>query len=309
MNDLTEQKIVMITRKTRLDSLIAKFNTVGQAKFYVENLGSDFYSYQLEDKIYKHSVAAVENILRALGKVQRIERSYLPNFIFNDNDIVVVVGQDGLVVNILKYLNKQKVIAINPDPNRWDGILLPFNVRDTEKIIWDVMYGKHQVKEITFAEVTLNDGQSMLGVNDIFIGPKTHTSAQYIIAIGDKKEQHSSSGVIISTGLGSTGWFSSILAGARGIVKTKNTENTKISSFPWDKDFLYYTVREPFPSNRTSTELVFGKITQSKELVLTSLMPQHGVIFSDGIEEDFLEFNSGKEAIISIANKKGFLVI
>ncbi|MFT7387173.1 MAG: hypothetical protein ACI8VC_000410 [Candidatus Endobugula sp.] len=32
-----------------------------------------------------------------------VERNLLPNFIFGPEDIVVVIGQDGLVANPLKY--------------------------------------------------------------------------------------------------------------------------------------------------------------------------------------------------------------
>jgi hypothetical protein len=37
-------------------------------------------------------------------------------------------------------------------------------------------------------------------------------------------------------------------------------------------------------------------------------MAEHGVIFSDGIEKDFLEFNSGTQASIGITEPKGILV-
>jgi hypothetical protein len=42
---------------------------------------------------------------------------------------------------------------------------------------------------------------------------------------------------------------------------------------------------------------------------LISQMPENGVIFSDGIESDYLEFNSGTLAEIGIAEKKGQLVV
>ena len=38
-------------------------------------------------------------------------------------------------------------------------------------------------------------------------------------------------------------------------------------------------------------------------------MAENGVIFSDGIEKDFLEFNSGTQAVIGIAERKGVLVV
>jgi hypothetical protein len=38
-------------------------------------------------------------------------------------------------------------------------------------------------------------------------------------------------------------------------------------------------------------------------------MPENGVIFSDGIECDFLEFNAGMEARIDLAERRGLLVV
>ena len=60
MNRLSEKKIVLVTRATRLAELVARFNTVGQAQFYVEHLGADFSDYLREDETYQ----------RALGEAQ-----------------------------------------------------------------------------------------------------------------------------------------------------------------------------------------------------------------------------------------------
>lgn len=224
MSSLTENKVVVVTRKTRLDEVIVRFNTLDQAKFYIGNMGTDFSDYQIEDLAYKLSVSTVEQELQKIGRVQMVDRAYVPNFIFGKNDIVVVVGQDGLVANTLKYLDKQPVVAINPDPRRWDGVLLPFEVKNAGSIVKDLLRGKRHRREITFAKVDTNDGQFMYGVNDLFIGPKSHTSARYIIDVDNKKEQQSSSGIIVSTGLGSTGWLRSIVAGANGVTNQAPSE-------------------------------------------------------------------------------------
>jgi len=306
MNRLTENKIILITRKTRLDDIILRFNTLEQARFYVEHLGSDFTDYQVEDQVYKCALSDVEKELKQLGRAHVLERSYLANFIFGKNDIIVVLGQDGLVANTLKYLDGQPLIAINPDPKRWDGILLPFHVSDVSKVVRDLFMAKRQFKEITFAQVDLNDGQSICGVNDIFIGAKTHTSARYTIEVDGKKEEQSSSGIIISTGLGSTGWFTSIVSGARSI--TGQRPKSENYAFDWSADYLCYSGREPFPTKTTGSQMVFGKITSKNRMILASLMASNGVIFSDGIESDFIDFNSGTKAIVTISNKKGRIV-
>jgi hypothetical protein len=122
-------------------------------------------------------------------------------------------------------------------------------------------------------------------VNDLFIGPRSHTSARYTIRTGDRSESHSSSGIIVSTGLGSTGWLRSILAGATGIASALSGRAIKIDekkAFAWDADYLYFSVREPWPSKTSSAEITFGKVTPRTPLVLVSQMPEDGVIFGDG---------------------------
>jgi NAD kinase len=314
MDRLTDNKIILIKRKTRLEDLINRFNTIDQARFYIEHLGSDFSDYVAEDKHYQNVISEARRELESLGRVQVVEREYISNFIFSDNDIVVVVGQDGLVANTLKYLTTQLLIGVNPDPKRWDGVLLPFEVDDLKLVIQDVFKMKRQVKEVSMAKAVLNDGQIIYAVNDLFIGQRTHVSSRYQIKYGDRQEFQSSSGVIVSTGLGSTGWLKSILAVANPltIAKVFLTDKNKIQQegkLEWDIDYLYFSVREPFPSRTSKTDIVFGKVTKNRPLKILSQMPESGVIFSDGIESDFLQFNSGIEATIILAEKKGHLVV
>ena len=312
MDRLTENKIILITRRTRLEELIDRFNTFEQAKFYIEHMGADFSDYIEENNRYKDALKIVESDLKLLGRLQIIDRSFLPTFIFGPEDLIVVLGQDGLVVNTAKYLNNHVIVAINPDPDRWDGVLLPFEADDMKQIIPEVFANKRNVLTATMAKAQLNDGQKLYAVNDLFIGQKTHTSARYKIQIGTNSEQQSSSGIIVSTGLGSTGWLTSIVEGASAVVseliETFEREPQYIK-YSWDMEYLYYSVREPFPSRATSTDLVFGKVTVSEPLILTSLMPERGVIFSDGIEDDFIEFNSGAIATITIAEKQVNIVV
>lgn len=312
MDRLTENKIILIKRKTRLEDLIARYNTIAQAKFYIEHLGSDFSDYMVEDEQYKKAISVAHSELEPLGRVQVVDREYVPNFIFGDDDIVVVVGQDGLVANTLKYLSNQLLIGVNPDPARWDGVLLPFKVSDLKLIVQDVFRMKRPVKEVSMAKAVLNDGQVIYGVNDLFIGQRTHVSSRYLIQHGSTKELQSSSGVIVSTGLGSSGWLKSVLAGAATIVNSISEKKIKVErnkQAGWSSNYLYFSVREPFPSKTTQANLVFGRIDEGHTLKILSQMPENGVIFSDGMESDYLHFNSGIEATIQVAEKKGHLVV
>ncbi len=318
MERRTENKIVLIVRRTRLDDLITRFNTEEQARFYVEHLGADFSDYQREDQTYKDALRKAENLLARHGRIQVIDRAFVPNFIFGPGDTVVALGQDGLAANVLKYLDGQRLIGVNPDQARWEGVLVPFAVSDLDLVLPEVFAKKRPVKEVTMAQAVLNTGETLTAVNDLFIGPRSHTSARYTIRIGKRTEEHSSSGIIVSTGLGSTGWLRSIVAGATGItaaltgrpVRAKEKEGRALGEpFAWNADHLCFSVREPWPSRTSSAKITFGRITMAKPLVLVSQMPEHGVIFSDGIESDFLHFNAGTEATIGLADKKGYLVV
>jgi NAD kinase len=334
MRRLSENKIILVTRPTRVAELKRRFSTRMQAKFYVSHLGQDFTDYEREDEHYATAVREAQQTIDELGRAQVIYRSFLTNYVFGPKDIVVVLGQDGLVANTVKYLNGQPVIGVNPDPARWDGQLLPFQMRDLAKVLSEVIERRRPTKAVTMAKATLNTGEVMYAVNDIFIGPRTHGSARYNISIGGRTNSQSSSGVIVSTGVGSTGWLKSLLTGAAGIVQNAGSQTAvKVqeelfakhppqlkkpathatfsarSEFPWDADYLCFTVREPFPSKTTQASIVFGRITSKEPLVLVSQMPEQGVVFSDGIEHDFLEFRSGTRATISLAEKHGCLVV
>ncbi|MBI4751634.1 MAG: sugar kinase [Acidobacteria bacterium] len=309
---LTENKLILIKRRTRLDEMIVRYNTVNQARFYIEHQNADFSDYQAEHDQYNEALRTTENLLGELGRVQTVDRAFLPNFIFGKDDTIVVLGQDGLVANTVKYAPALPIIGVNPDPKRWDGVLLPFTVKDLPKIVPEVFTQRRQFQEVSMAKAQLNNGQALYAVNDFFVGVKSHTSARYMLQIGNQKEQQSSSGVIISTGLGSTGWFTSLMRGALEVasrISGQTLSHQYFQKLSWDADMLYYTVREPFPSKTSSTSLVFGAITPATPLKLISQMSESGVIFSDGIERDFLEFNSGTQATITLAEEKGHLIV
>lgn len=309
---IIQEKIVLITRPSRLAGLKRRFSTKARARFYVEHLHADFVDYESEDEQYDRSVKEATEHLRAFRRVQVIDRSYLPNFLFGPQDIVVALGQDGLVANTLKYLDGQPLLGVNPDVKRWDGILLPFQVQDLPKIMPQVVAGKRPLKNVTMAEARLNTQEVFYAVNDFFIGAKSHISARYEIRHGTRREQHSSSGVIVSTGLGSTGWLRSILTGSQIIASVSHGRPPVLDKYkpvPWDTRHLLFSVREPFPSKNSQAGLIFGQVTTDNPLKLTSQMAEGGVIFSDGIESDFADFNSGASATILPSKRQGILVV
>jgi NAD kinase len=306
--------IVVVTQKTALEELVERFNTLDQARFYIEHSGASFQEYQDAHDAYMRSLQQLREALPRGVRHQFIERSFLPNYLFETRALVAALGRDGLVVNTAKYLSGQLLVGFNPDPARIDGVLVRVPVGQAADVFALAQGGVVNSAAITMARAALSDGQSLHAVNDLFIGQRTHVSARYRLQYRDVQEDQSSSGIIVSTGAGSTGWLRSILTGAAGVVEAVSGPSPAHSvredyRFDWDARHLVFSVREPFVSRASSAQLVFGRIPAGEELVITSQMPQNGVIFSDGVESDFLEFNSGRIARVSVADRKVRLVL
>lgn len=301
-------KVVLVKRRTRYEELKKRYNTVEQARFYIEHLGADFSDYEREDAAYNSALESVRALVRPFARLQEIDREYLPNMIFGADDIVVALGQDGLVANVMKYLSGQPLIGVNPDSARFDGVLLPFEAGDLERLLPKVIKGSFSVKSVAMGKAESKDGQVLYAVNDFFVGVGNHSSARYLIRHGKLEENQSSSGIIISTGFGMTGWHKSVMAEFRGLARAFNLSPIREPSYEWDRRELTFQVREPYPSRFTQAELVYGKVSDGESLVLTSSMSENGVVFSDGIFEDAIEFNAGMEIRISVAEQTGKLV-
>lgn len=303
------RKLVIVTRKTRLQGLVERFNTRSQAKFYIEHAGGHFADYECEDDAYRAALDLLRRSLDFQMPKQLVDRALVPTFQFQQEDLVITLGQDGLVANTAKYAGAQPIVAVNPEPSRFDGILLPFLPDQARAAVAKVLDSKTKFREVTLAEVCLQDGQKLLAFNDLFLGARSHVSALYRISCGKESEAQSSSGVLVSTGAGSTGWISSVFNMTSGVASFCGASRVKAVRMAWEDRRLLYIVREPFVSRHSAAGIVAGMLDAGQELVLESLMPTGGAIFSDGIEVDFLEFNSGAVAHVHAAEQRARLVV
>ncbi|HEY2588271.1 MAG TPA: hypothetical protein VGI81_21180 [Tepidisphaeraceae bacterium] len=328
-----DQKIVIVTRATQLAALRRRYNTRSQARFQivsakkrelvkkVQSPGAELdalaeASFEEVDRAAEQYDTSVQQIRRDLDfdefdiPVQVIDRDFLPNFVFGPRDVVVTVGQDGLVANTAKYAIGLPIVAVNPDPQRIDGTLLPFRTEHARSAVRAALHGKANVREVTLAEAVLDDGQRLLAFNELFIGVNSHVSARYRLTVAGASESQSSSGMLVSTGAGSTGWLSSIVNMATGVAALAGQAAApRPLRFPWEDPRLVFVVREPFVSKASGTRLVSGIIEPGQEIAIESEMASNGVIFSDGVESDFLEFNAGATARVHTAPKKARLVV
>src|SRR6187200_519644 len=201
---------VLVERPSEYDELLARHATHEQVRFFLEQRGR-----ALDEVLERHAALAAthRSVLGAVPadwRAATVLRADLDRFLFEPGDLVLALGQDGLVANVAKYLDGQPVIGLNPDPEHVPGVLVRNPPGAAGDLIADLARGAARVEERTMARALLDDGQEVLALNEIFVGHVTHQSARYTIALGDRTERQSSSGIIAATGTGATGWAASI---------------------------------------------------------------------------------------------------
>ena len=295
-------RIVLVTRKTPLTLLVEHHGTLGQAQFYLRSRGQDISGYQAAHERFEMALALVSQSIPPDRRRVRLDRGDLDRFLFAPDDIVLIVGQDGLVPNAAKYLSGQVAIGVNPDPERYDGVLVPHPPQSVARLLaWTetCQGGEYRIQRRVMAMAEREDGQRLLALNEVFIGHRSHQSARYRLRVGQQQERQSSSGLICSTGTGCTGW-------ARSIRDQRRLPEPL--PLP-DQRQLAWFVREPFPSVYTATGLDHGLLDKDAGLIVDSEMGEGGVIFADGMEGDRLEFLDGHRVQVTVAHSTLNLVV
>jgi NAD kinase len=287
-------RVVVITRPTDLEALLARHGTRGQAQFFLARRGQSLDEVEARHHRFGEVQARVSQAIPVRWRRTRLPRAEVARFVFEPEDLVVIVGQDGLVANVAKYLDGQVVIGINPDPSLYDGKLSRHPVTATGDLLAAAAAGRARVEERTMVEARLDDGQRLLALNEIFVGHRSHQSARYRICRARGEERHSSSGLIVATGTGATGWARSIQRDRRAAVAPPEPTQRALAFF----------VREAFPSVATGTAITEGRLDEPETLAVTSEMNEDGVVFGDGIEEDRLTFGWGVRAELAIAKER-----
>lgn len=306
------ERVVLVTKPTAWEDLLVRFGTHGQARFWLERAGEDVAAIEAAHDRYHAARTAVRRQFPGDLRVQQLSRELLPQYRFDPSDAVVVLGPDGLVVNAAKYLDGQPVVGVNPDPDHIEGVLLPVPMGGVGRALASVRARRASLQSVSMAEVKTSDGQRLLAMNDLFVGARSHVSARYTLRHGGCEERQSSSGLIVSTGAGSTGWLRSVLAGAAGVAQACGGTlpmSPEDARFAWDAEKLVFAVREPFPSVASGASLVWGEVTARAPLTVTSHMAEGGAIFGDGVEADYLAFGRGVTATIGVASQKTLLVM
>jgi hypothetical protein len=298
MTGTSVPRIIVVSRSTEYAALLARHGTREQARFFLETRGRSIDEIELRDAAQRDALANVASAIPTDWRRARVERSDLDRFLFEPNDVVVTVGPSGLVANVAKYLDGQPVVGVNPDPAR-DGALLARHLpADAAEIIRLAAAGRAPIDARTMVEAVLDDGQRVLALNEVFLGHHSHQSARYLIRCPTGEEHQSSSGIVVTTGTGATGWGRSI-----GLER-----QTGLRLPAPDEARLAFFVREAWPSPTFGVALTEGLIGADDRLEVVSELDEGGVVFGDGIESDRVAFGWGVQATVGVARERLRLV-
>lgn len=293
-------RAVLVHRTTEYEELVARHGTHGQAAFFLSSRGRDIEEVAVRHRRARGALAEVAAAVPLTWRQARVERADLDRFLFMPQDVVVVVGQDGLVANTAKYLAGQPVVGIDADPGRNPGVLVRHRPKDAAALLPAVLERGTGVDELTMVEAAADDTQRLVALNEIYLGAAGHQTARYRLGLdgdGGVVEAQASSGVLVGTGTGATGWLRSVWR-ERG------------SALPLPgpaQDRLLWFVREAWPSPATGTSLVAGELRAPASLRLT-VESERLIAFGDGMERDALELTWGQTVRVGVCQERLRLV-
>jgi hypothetical protein len=286
-------RCVLVERPTEYEALLARHGTRDQVRFFLQQRGQSLEELQGRHQQHRESHAHVLGAIPAPWRRASIQRGDLDRFLFEPEDIIVVLGQDGLVANVAKYLHGQPVIGLNPQPGVNPGVLVAHEPEAAGDLLIDVASGRAHAEHRTMVKATLDDGQALVALNEIFVGHASHQSARYRLTVGDRSERQSSSGLIVATGTGATGWAASLHLERHSALTLPSPEERRLAFF----------VREPWPSPATGTTLSEGLLLADDALVITSELGDGAVLFGDGIESDRVRIDWGQRIEVAVAER------
>lgn len=204
-------------------------------------------------------------------------------------DLVIASVGDELATSVARVLENSRLIPINADPLTSEGALLWPSVDVFEKHIHEVLTG---LPHSLWPRIRVQFNGQVIGdaIGDVFIGAKErlHVSHYSIQSPGDQLERQSSSGVVVTTGAGSTGWY-----------RSAYWDTITPDAFPPTKN-VSFIVSEPYRGKLSSYSLIEGELQNGESLFLRSLMPD-GILVLDN--RTTRRFDRQSETIITATDE------
>jgi len=207
-----------------------------------------------------------------------IEKDFSPVYAWRNNlskshlkdiDIVIAIGGDGTVLSASHFLIDKPLLAVNSSPETSEGALTTILIDDLDKKLKEIKENAFKEEKLERIEILINNKPlDVLALNEVFIAnDKAHLISRYKLKFNDGEEEQRSSGLIFSTGTGSTAWFKS--AGGE--------------QFSPQSRFIKMIVREPYIRRLLKFSMLRETIHENQEIEIIPLVPS--ILVIDSIRE------------------------
>jgi len=203
-----------------------------------------------------------------------------------NKDIIISIGGDGTFLSASHYAENIPILSVNSDKTRSEGALTTIDLSELNSKILDIINNKIKIKEYTREKIIIHKKNKCTetenALNETFFGNiNPHHTTNYEIIYKNKNENQRSSGIVISTGTGSTAWYQT----AGGYP------------FNREKKQLKFKIRELYKRKLHKPTIKKGKINLNEKLIIISKM-NHAIVAIDSIRTYKLSKNNKVEISI-----------
>lgn len=257
---------------------------------------------------HRQQKLALKEILKFFRKEQVLTSEQLiaaPDSLKHASAVIALGGDDHLRLVSHFIKNDVPILGINSDPQHSFGWLLGFWYTELKSLVKSLESANYRFEPWTRLQATV-DGQTLSPAIDLFLGETFRKRmSRHILSKKDvaNKElflgRQKGSGLLVTTGAGSTGWFNS----EAWPLYPKGTR------FPSDANYCRFFNTGISKSNGgasrgRSNDLKLpknweGLVHPGEQLVIRSLNRGNGIVTTDSFEE--YSFMRGATAIVTVA--------
>lgn len=211
---------------------------------------------------------------------------------FKNKDLIIAVGGDGTFLRAAQFANKQLLFGVNAEVKDKEGFFMKSDKASFEAKLRNILNNDFQIRKLPRLEAYINNKKiDALALNEFFIGPrKSYHAAKYVIETGGKQERQKSSGVLVTTPVGSYAW-------AKSCCNRSSCNNT----LPLDSEDYQFVVREPYEGNVFKNyKLIYGVLNKSQKISILSEMLD-GILIADSVGKEY-GLKNGSKATIGLSD-------
>lgn len=274
---------------------------IKHSKFEWEKIQFGWTDDELKNKLIKEK-ANLDTILKSHDKQLEVRENFKNIFksdflmldevkIITGYDLIIVLGGDNSFTNISHHIKDAMILGVNSDPERSVGSLTKWsinNINDIKYLSSLIENKKYGIESWTRLKAKVDGKDITQATSEYFLGEKLRSQmSRHILELNGKKIEQKCSGLLIATGVGSTGWYKS----------------ASKSPDLWPKDALYAKF---LATELYSGDVKNGYISGDDILKIYSLNDNDGCLSVDAWEH--ILFERGMLAEISIGSPLKVLI-